>query len=298
MRILVTGGTGFVGSNLVRELAKEDHDIIVTGTNTEAKIPEVKKFLNLHLDGIDFNQISKVDIVFHIAANNDTLDSDEDEMMRANFVSPITLFYRALYGGCKKFVYASSTAVYGDSPSPYVEDKTPLNPLNAYARSKAKFEVFATNFAKSSKAQVVGLRYCNVYGPGESHKGHRASMIYQVVKQMMSAKRPKLFKHGGQKRDYIYVKDVVRANILASKYDGSGIFNCGFGNATSFNDLVHMANNELKTNYQPEYIENPYEANYQSHTKCDMKKASQELGFTPEYSVAKGMSEYIPYLKK
>ena len=211
------------------------------------------------MEGLDWTKIAKIDVVYHLAANNDTLDQDQLEMWKANVYSPIKLFHRCLKSGCKRFVYASSTAVYGNSPAPYIEAETLLEPLNVYGKSKAAFESFATEFAEEHDVNVVGLRFCNVFGPGEWHKGHRASMIYQIIKQMLDKNpRPKLFEDGNQKRDWIYVKDIVRGIILAGEYEGSGIFNCGSGTATSYNDLVHFINESLGTDYQPGYIKNPY----------------------------------------
>jgi len=147
------------------------------------------------------------------------------------------------------------------------------------------------DFATMTKANVIGLRYCNIYGPGE---GHRASMVYQLLKQMTNGKRPKLYKHGEQKRDWIYVEDVVDANILASHAKCSGIFNCGSGNDYSFNDMVKIINQFLSTNYEPEYIENPYIKQYQSHTCCDMSKAKKILKFVPKRQLREGIEDFIP----
>jgi len=245
------------------------------------------------MEGLDWPQISKIDVLYHLAANNDTLDQDQLEMWKANVYGPINLFHRCLRSGCKRFVYASSTAVYGNSPVPYREAETLLEPLNAYGKSKAKFEEFATEFALENDVNVVGLRFCNVFGPGEQHKGHRASMIYQIIKQMLNGKRPKLFEYGDQKRDWIYVKDIARGIILASEYEGSGIFNCGSGNVTSFNDLVCFINESLGTAFQPEYIENPYKDVYQTFTQCDMTNARNELGFILEYNTREGINDYL-----
>lgn len=292
MRILITGGTGFVGSNLVKHFMKENHELIITGFDAEQALPGFKgKLLHPSFIGIDWDAIDKVDVVFHEAAINNTVLLDEKEMFRANVESTKVLFTKLYENGCRRFVYATSTAVYGDAPAPYKEDQT-CNPLNPYAVSKIKMEQWIQSFLKQHPdAIAVGLRYCNVYGPGESHKGSRASMIYQLAQQM-KIKNPRIFKFGEQKRDYIYVKDVVQANLLAAKAKESCIVNCGSGKATTFNDLIKTLNKVMGVNRTPEYFDNPYVGRYQDYTECDMSLAKKKLGFVPVYTIEKGITDF------
>jgi len=292
MKVLVTGGTGFIGSNLVIQLMKDGHEVLITGTDAEQKIPNFNgKYLQPSFIGLDWESIGKIDVLFHQAAINDTTLMDKKEMFRANVDSPKELFKKVVENGCKRIVYASSTAVYGNAQAPYKES-IKLNPLNPYAESKVELERFATEFAKQHPdVIIVGLRYCNVYGPRESHKGKRASMIPQIAKQMLT-NNPKIFKHGEQKRDYIYVKDVVTANILAAKAKETCIVNCGFGTPTTFNRLIELLNNVLGLERKPEYIDNPIADRYQSYTECDMSLAKEKLNFTPKYNMEEGIKEY------
>lgn len=292
MRILVTGGTGFIGSNLAIALLARGHDVAITGHDAEQKLPDFKgKYLQPTFQGINWDALGSFDILFHEAAINDTTNLDRTEMMRANVEAAKHLFLHVTKQGCRRIVYASSTAVYGDTPPPHAEGG-PLRPLNPYAESKKLLDEFAMEFARSRPdVVVVGLRYCNVYGPRENHKGHRASMIYQLARQMRSG-NPRLFKHGEQKRDYVYVKDVVRANLLAMRAPESCIVNCALGVATPFNDIVSILNTVLGTRRTPEYIENPYGARYQGHTECDMALAKEKLGFTPKFDIAAGIADY------
>lgn len=301
MKVLVTGGTGFVGSNLIKSLVAGGHEITIIGCKTENGVPKgVNRVLQLNLEGIDWSAVYGHDICFHQAANNDTLDNDEKEMWRANVYGPIKLFTEMFKGGCKKFVYASSTAVYGDSPAPYVVGKTEEKPLNAYGRSKLAFDEFAMKFAKENNVDVVGLRYCNIYGPGEQHKGHRRSMISQIIGQMQSG-QPRLFKYGKQSRDWVYVKDVVEANLAAARYKGSGIFNVGTGKATSFNKLVKyiFEAGALDGSPYPEdrrnpiFIDNPNPAAYQNYTRCHIGKTKKELGWKPKFLVKEGIKDFV-----
>ena len=293
MRCLVTGGTGFIGSNLALYLLEEGHEVLITGHEAEQQLPGFQgKCLYPGLTGIDWEAVGHIDALFHQAAINNTRMMDRREMLRANVESSRALFEYVLARGCRKIVYASSTAVYGRNPAPYKEtDDFDLN--TPYAESKKLLEDAAGELnEKYPDATFVGLRYCNVYGPREYHKGSRATMIYQFAQQMQKG-NPKLFKFGEQLRDYIYVKDVVHANILAASSQESCIVNCGSGQSTSFNRLVEILNDILGVSRIPEYIDNPYESSYQNHTECDMSLAREKIGFAPEYSIDKGIHDYF-----
>ena len=291
MRVLVTGGTGFIGSNIALELIRQGHEVLITGTDAEQKVAGVSKYLQSSFIGLDWDSLGKLDVVYHQAAINDTTNLDKKEMFRANYESSVELFRRAVKNGCKKIVYASSTAVYGDVEPPYQEDGA-VHPLNPYAESKLELDKFAVSFAKEHPdIVIVGLRYCNVYGPRENHKGKRATMIYQLAHQMLKG-NPTIFRDGEQKRDYIYVKDVVKANILASQAKKSCIVNCGSEKATTFNEIIRILNKVLGVHREPYYIDNPYGSRYQNYTLCDMSLAKAKIGFVPDYDIVKGIEDY------
>ena len=215
MRCFVTGGTGLVGSNLTRALIERGDEVVITGHEAEQDMPGIK-CLYPGVLGIDWDAVGKVDVLFHQAAINGTRVKDRAEVMRANLESSKALFERAAAGGCKNIVYASSTAVYGMTPAPHKEGG-PFDLNTPYAESKKLLDDYAMEFAaKHRGVTVVGLRYCNIYGRGENHKGKRSTMIYQFAHQMLRG-NPRLFKYGEQRRDYIYVKDVVTANLLAAQ---------------------------------------------------------------------------------
>ena len=305
MRILVTGGSGFVGQNLVKKLVELGHDVAITSSGTEQFIPKVK-VLYKSLEGIDWLKVHGQDLVIHQSANNDTRCQDEYEMFRANLYGPIRLFEEAFKGGCKRFIYASSTAVYGDEPAPYVEGVTKVNPLNKYGKSKAAFDEFAMRFGKEKEVSVIGFRYCNVYGPGEDHKGRRMSMIGQMLRTMMKGNSPTLFEYGEQKRDWIYVKDVVEAHLCAIRVADVGtirdIYNMGSGVASTFNEIVDAINevkfhrHDYKMSIKPVYVPCPFPDEYQTYTQCDMKKAGDELGFVPRWDLKSGIIDYYQSL--
>lgn len=291
-RFLVTGVTGFIGSNLTLELLRLGHEVVGIGSNTEQDLPKLDNLLVLEKEFVNISYLGKFDAVFHQGALTDTTATDEKAMFDANVKYSKNLFKKVLKNGCRHIVFASSTAVYGNSSAPYIEGKTLLNPLNAYARSKRALEEIAFEFAfQHPEITVVGLRYCNVYGPGESHKGKAASMVYQLAKQILKT-NPRIFKYGEQKRDFVYIDDVVNANLLALKLKQSTILNCGSGKTTTFNDLIKILNLVLGTDRKPTYIDNPYEDKYQSHTQCDMALAKEILGFIPKFNIEKGIKKY------
>jgi len=304
MKILITGGTGFIGSYLVKSLISNNHNITIVGNFTEAQIPKGVKLLQLNFNGIDWDYLKNngIDAVFHQGANNNTQDEDLDEMLNSNYYASCDLFENLAEIGCTKFIYASSTAVYGNSPSPYVENETELLPLTPYGLSKKLFDEFAMEFAKNEKIIVIGLRYSNVYGANECHKGKRASMIYQIANCILNGQPPVLFKNGEQKRDWIYVKDVVDANLWALENKKSAIYNCASGTATSFLDLVNIINGHLFWNpscdaLNPIYIDNPYKDSYQNLTCCNIDKIKND-GFIPKWDIVEGIKDMLNELKK
>ena len=291
MRILVTGGCGFIGTATVSKLLEEQNQVDVVRYQSEPANPEICKV-------IDFNEIpetefSKYDAVIHLMANNDTQSSDTDQMFKANVDYPKIVFERTYQAGCRNFVYASSTAVYGNSKVPYKENSK-LDPLTPYAESKIEFDKWAIDF--SEKAKVIGLRYCNVYGPGEERKGKRKSMIGQLISQINAGDTPTLFQYGEQERDWVYIKDVVNANMLSLLSPKTGIYNIGSGVSSSFNTIVDLIFEHYKREKTLNYIPCPFENTYQSKTLCDIKKAREELNFFPSFDLRNGIEDYITSL--
>lgn len=298
MRILVTGGSGFVGRNLTQRLVEDGHEVTVTSTGSEPQIPGVHKILYMGLNGIDWRFVANKDAVIHLMANNDTLCRDEPEVMRANVNAPWELFCAARQTGCRKFVYASSCAVYGSQPAPYIEDETKVEPLNLYGRSKAEFDKIAMDFAhaKDDGTVVIGFRYCNIYGPGEDQKGKRMSTVGQLLRDAIKSKRVKLFEFGQQRRDWVYINDVVKANLLALESGTTGIYNIGSGVDYTFNEIVDEIKYVMDQNITIDYIPCPFADSYQNHTLCDVSKAKRELGFNPEFSLRSGIADYYKKL--
>ncbi len=302
MRILVTGGAGFIGGAITKRLIKDGHEVSITTTGAEDIPAGVHKAYYPSFEGLDMKCVRNKDVIFHQAANNDTLCNDENEMHRSNVTGPMKLFLAAIEAGVKKFIYASSTAVYGDAPAPYCEETTPLNPLNEYAKSKAAFEREVDDCwsTESNDFTVIGLRYCNVYGPGEGKKGRRMSMIGQLLRKSFGKDKIQLFEDGSQLRDWIYIDDVVHANILSMNREFEGghhIFNIGSGKSISFNDIYKLIGTaterfRMRAPTSITYVPCPFADKYQNHTECNIDKAKRELGFSPEFSFASGIKAY------
>ena len=297
---LVTGATGFIGSNLCKRLAK-DHYVIAVGTNTyEENTPDCHQFCSTQngMLGEYWTDLPHIDVCFHQAANNDTTDMNREGMIQSNYDNSICFFEKlAEEKGCKQFVYASSGSIYGNQPVPFVEGMTKLDPLNPYAESKKMFEEFAESFAQKYAVNTIGLRYHNVYGPCEKHKGRRASMVHQLLQKMLHNERPKVFKYGEYSRDWVYVEDVVEANVLASTFSESGVYNVGSGEETSFNEIIEILNKELGCNLETEYVDCPFLEMYQFRSQADLTKISK-FGYTPKYNIRTGIKKFIEETKK
>ena len=298
MRALVTGASGFIGANLAAELERSGHGVVGLDDFTASNFENLKDFSGdfVAADLCDLSawadRVGEVDAVFHQAAFTDTTVTDQLLMMRVNVEAFRGLLLWAAERGVKTLIYASSAGIYGDGPVPMREDARP-RPLNVYAFSKRVMEKVACDFTRAHpKMRVVGLRYFNVFGPGERFKGAAASMIRQLALQMRAGKRPRVFEFGEQYRDFIYVKDVVRANMLAAAKASSGAYNVCTGDKTSFNAVISALNSVLGAKLQPEYFKNPYSF-YQNETLGDPARARKAFGFKAAFSTAEGIRDYL-----
>lgn len=304
MRALVTGAAGFVGSNLALELEAQGHQVVALDDFNSGTFENLQgfagDFVASDICDVDYwaPRVGKIDAVFHEAAVTDTTVTDQKRMMRVNVEAFRDLLAWAAKARVKKVVYASSAATYGDGPVP-MKESAPKRPLNVYGFSKAIMENVALEFQRKTKTMdIVGLRYFNVFGPREKHKGKYASMIWQLYLQMAQGKRPRIFEFGDQYRDHIYVKDVVRANLLAAgARKARGVYNCCTGRKTTFNEIIRFLNGALGLNLEPDYFKNPYSF-YQNETLGDPGNAVRDFKFAAAYSVQQGVQDYIGALGK
>lgn len=294
--MLVTGGTGFIGSNLSLTLEKLGHHVLAADLNVTGQAPNLKGFQGevLAFDTAKPWQVEgPIDAVFHQAALTDPRYHDDQEIFQKN----VTGFQHAIrFALAKKarLIYASTAGLYGNGPVPMQEDQKKVC-LTAYGRSKWEMDQIAEPLF--SQLPIVGLRYFNVFGPRETGKGRPASMIYHLGKQIRETGRARIFEFGLQVRDHIYVKDVVTVNLSALQSSKSGVFNVGTGIGTSFNALVATLNEVLGTDAPIEFFKMPYAPEtYQVNTVADTTRAKTEFNFSAEWDLKEAIRDYFHFL--
>ncbi len=297
MKCLVTGGAGFIGSNLALELEKQGHEVTVADnllTGNKNNLKGFKgKFIEADVSDNNFNINGSFDAIFHEAAITDPRNPNDKETYNKN-VRGFKNMIKLAQKNNAKLIYASTASLYGNGKVLMQEDQK-KELLSAYGKSKLEMDNMAEKLF--DKMHIVGLRYFNVFGPREKYKNRAASMVYHLGKQMKQGKNPRIFKYGEQKRDHIYVKDAVGATIKALNAKKSCIVNVGTGIATNFNDLIKILNEVLGKNFKPEYFDMPYDTKtYQSNTQADTKKAKQFLGFKAKWELKDGIKDYFDFL--
>ena len=317
--ILITGGAGFIGSNLAFYFQKNHPDARVVvldsfrsgETLSNGNLKSFGHFKNLigfrgEVISGDINDKSLLgqlesnyhfDYIFHEAAISDTTALEQDLMIKTNLNAYRDLLDIALRHGAN-MIYASSGATYGDAPSPQTVGREA--PQNVYGFSKLMMDHLSRDvMQKQDNISIVGLRYFNVYGPREFFKNKTASMVIQFGHQILSGKNPKLFE-GSNKilRDFIYIEDIIQANILAMEPKQSGIYNVGTGKARSFQSIVDILQKELGSDFACEYMPNPFVGRYQFHTEAEIAPTIEGLGYTPKYELEDCIKAYISEIKR
>jgi ADP-L-glycero-D-manno-heptose 6-epimerase len=291
---LITGGAGFIGSNLVLELQRlyPNSRIIVLDNYCSAKFKNLinfkgevyacditnKKALNDILHGKRFRA------VFHLGACTDTTIVDENIQLNNNVQGTKNLLDIV---DTENFIFASSASVYGITDK-RCEETDSLRPANSYAFSKMIMENLTKGY-KSKFKNLIGFRFFNVYGANEQFKNKSASMVYQLFQQVKDSNKVKLFKNGEQKRDFIYVKDVVSCLIHSLDKDKEyEIYNLGTGQSVDFNTIVNTINEVLNKKAEIEYIDCPYDF-FQPFTEADILKLNIDLKYNIKYNLKQGI---------
>ncbi len=314
--ILITGGAGFIGSNLAFYFQKNYPDCKVVvfdkfrneETFSNGNLKSFGHFKNLlGFKGIvisgDLNNKEdlkklldyKFDYIFHQAAISDTTVLDQKIMIDTNVNAFKKLLDMSMDMNAN-MIYASSAATYGDS------DKFSIgyeSPNNVYGFSKLMMDNLVRDYMPNSSISIVGLRYFNVYGEREFFKNKTASMVLQFGLQLLSGANAKLFVKSDEiKRDFVYIEDVIQANIKACKPKKNGIYNVGIGVARSFQDIVDILKNELNVKREDKYIPNPFEKQYQFFTEADISLSKNFLAYEPRFSLEEGIKSYIDEIKR
>lgn len=316
--ILITGGAGFIGSSLAFYF-QNNHPkakvVVLDSFRSGEKLSNgnLKSFGHFkNLIGFNGQVISgdindkelllnlelnyKFDYIFHEAAISDTTALEQDLMIRTNVNAYKDLLELAIKHNAN-MIYASSAATYGNAESPQRVGREA--PQNVYGFSKLCMDNLSREYMKKSSVSIVGLRYFNVYGAREYFKNSTASMILQFGHQILSGKNPRLFEHSDKiLRDFIYIEDIIQANIKAMNPKESGIYNVGTGKARSFQDIVDILQLELGTALTCEYIPNPYIGSYQFHTEADIESTKEMLGYEPRFEMEEGIKDYIGEIKR
>jgi len=307
-KYLITGGAGFIGSNIAEELVKRGHPVRIIDNFFTGKRENISSFLDkielIEGDIRDYDACSRalegVDFVLHQAALSSVPRSIKDPLLTndINIKGTLNVLLASRDLGVKKFVFASSAAVYGDNSSLPKKEGNVGNPLSPYALSKLVGEKYCWIFSQIFGLSTVCLRYFNIFGPRQDPSSQYAAAIPNFITRMLKGESPTIFGDGEQSRDFAYVFNVVEANILASKAkDVSGeVFNIGCGKETSVNSLVFKLNEILKEKINPSYDE-PRPGDIR-HSFADISKARKMLKYEPQVLFSKGLEETVLWHKE
>lgn len=305
--VVVTGGAGFIGSNLVRVLAKENEVIVIDDLST-GNLENIKdlidnqsiKFVEGSITNLGLIQktFKNVDYVFHEAAIPSVPRSVKDPVKSnyANVNGTLNVLVAARDNRVEKVVYASSSSVYGDMPVlPKKEDMKP-RPLSPYAVSKLVGEYYCQVFTEVYGLSTVSLRYFNVYGPWQNPLSEYAAVVPKFINRALNDESPIVFGDGTQTRDFTFVGDTVNANILAMKSNLGGVFNIAGGKRISINELAQLVMKIIGRDLDVVY-DDPRLGDIRD-SLADISKAKEELGYEPRFDLTKGLEETLQWFQK
>ncbi|MFT4957545.1 MAG: UDP-glucose 4-epimerase [Halobacteriales archaeon] len=297
-RVLVTGGAGFIGSNLANVLA-EDNEVIVIDDLSIGARENVNEAVEFHETSVleDDLPTEGVDVVFHLAAVSTLHLHEEDTAARrhgarVNVEGFINTVDQARKDGCDTVVYATTSSIYGNRTEPSPETMS-VEANTGYEASKLARERYAEYFQRYHDMTMAGLRFFSVfqgYGGAEGHKDDFANVISQFADDVANGESPVLYGDGTQTRDFTHVEDVVRGSILAAEHELDGIYNVGTGDQYSFNSVVEQLADILGRDVEPEYVENPIDEDVYVHdTLADASKIREATGWEPEVDFEEGL---------
>jgi len=307
-KIVVTGGAGFIGSNLARYLSNENNHVVVVDNLSTGHLENIQDLIES--DKIEFVKASITDLnilqgtfkgfdyIFHEAALPSVPRSIKEPLItnQVNINGTLNVLIAAKDAGVKKVIFASSSSVYGDTPTLPKTEKMIPNPLSPYAVSKLAGEYYCGVFTEVFHLPTVALRYFNVYGPRQDPSSEYAAVIPKFIQSILSDNSPVVYGDGEQTRDFTFIDDVVHANVLAAESDTTGVFNAAGGKRISINELANtvmaLCNKELEIVYEeirPGDIK---------HSLSDISKAKEEFGYYPRFDIKNGLKETIQWFQK
>ena len=294
-RILVTGGAGFIGSNLANHLAEENDVVAVDDLylGTPENLSDDVEFVDASV--LDDDLPADVDVLFHLAAFSSLNMHEENpqEGARVNVEGFVNTVEQVKENGCETVVYATTSSIYGSRTDPCSEDER-VEAHTGYEASKLARERYGEYYANAHDMNVSGMRFFSVYqgmrGGAEEHKGEFANIIAQFADDLASGESPVIYGDGSHTRDFTHVSDIVRGLELAADHELTGIYNLGTGESYSANQVVEMLNDGLGTDIEPEHVDNPIPDELFVHdTKADPSKMKEDTGWEPEVSFEEGI---------
>ena len=303
---MVTGGCGFIGSHLTRELAKLGEVTILDNLST-GRTWRIQDLLDrgrvqlIRGDLLDQDLLAEIcrgmDRIFHLAADVSVGRSlsHPRKVHETNATGTLGLLEAARNAGVGGFIFASSAAVYGDGPFNPKQETTPPEPITPYGASKLAGEYYCEAYRRSYGLRTVSLRYFNVYGPGQDPRGDYAAVIPRFIMEVLRRRPPVIFGDGTQVRDFVAVRDVVRANILAMQRDATGVFNIGSGDGTTVLDLARAVMGIGGLSRDPVF-EKPRPGDIRVSV-ADISRARDVMGFRPKVHLADGLQETLAWFR-
>ncbi len=300
--ILVTGGAGFIGSNLANTLSKRN-EVFVVDNGYLGDSTHLNNNINYCNETVLGDELpTDVDVVFHLAALSSYGMHEENPQQgaRVNVEGFVNVMEQARKDGCNTAVYASTSSIYGSRAEPSPESLD-VAARTGYEASKMARERYAEYFSNHYGMNIAGLRYFSVYqgyGGAEGHKGEYANVIAQFADDIANGISPKLYDDGQQTRDFTHVSDVVQGTISVAENNLDGVYNIGTTKNYSFNTIVEMINNKLNTDVDPEYIKNPIPNSvYVSDTCADISKLQSKINWAPTIDIDAGIEMVCNYYK-